>query len=202
MAARYKRSVKNYFIKQEYQGRFAFIIFIAAILCCVLVLALLSYLSADSMTISYTNNDLQLGRTPWMLFKSAAAANWIFLVIGGTFMVLAAIVVTHRIAGPLFRVERTLANMARGDLTETIHLREKDGGQELAEKINEFNEILSTKLSEIDRNTEAIKNLLNQFESLDSAYISPDDATSICKAIRNHNNKLRSQLKFFTLRND
>jgi len=202
MAARYKRSIKNYFIKKDYQGRFALVIFAAAILSCLLLLSLLAFFSADTMTISYSNNDLQFGRTPWMLFKSAAAANWLFLLIGGTLMVLAAIVGTHRIAGPLCRLERSLTSMAEGDLTDTLSLREKDEGKELAKKINDFNKTLSTKLSEIDRNAEAINNLLSQYENLNPAHISPEDATSICKAIRNHNDKLRSQLEFFALRND
>ncbi len=202
MAARYKRNIKNYFLKEDYQGRFAFVIFVAAILGCLLLLSLLSFFSADTMTISYSNNDLKLGRTPWMLFKSAAAAYWIFLLIGGTILVLMAIVGTHRIAGPLFRLERALTNMAKGDLTEMIILREKDGGKELAQRINSFNETLSSRLSEIDRNAEAINDLLRQYESLDNDQVSAEDATSICQAIRKHNNKLRSQLQFFTLRNE
>ncbi len=202
MAVRYKRNVRNFFIKKDYQGRFALVIFASAIFSCLLLLSLLAFFSADTMTISYHNNDLQFGRTPWMLFKSAAAANWLFLLIGGTLLVLAAIVGTHRIAGPLYRFERNLANMAEGDLSETIHLREKDDGKDLAQKINNFNKMMSSKLSEIDRNAEAINNLLNQYENLDSAHISPEDATSICLAIRNHNEKLRSQLKFFTLSNE
>ena len=202
MAVRYKRNVKNFFIKKDYQGRFALVIFTSAILSCLLLLSLLAFFSADTMTISYHNNDIQFGRTPWMLFKSAAAANWLFLLIGGTLLVLAAIVGTHRIDGQLYRFARNLTNMAEGDLAVLIHLREKDEGKDLAEKINRFNTIMSSKLSTIDRNAEAINNLLNQYESLDSAHISPEDASSICLAIRTHNDKLRSQLKYFTLRDE
>ncbi len=202
MAVQYKRKVKNYFIKKDYQGRFAFVIFAAAILSCLLLLSLLAFFSADTMTISYSNNDLQFGRTPWMLFKSAAAANWLFLLIGGTLLVLTAIIGTHRIAGPLYRLERSLTSMTEGDLSDTIYLRQKDEGKELAQKINDFNALLSSKLSKIDRNAEAINNLLSQFENLDNAHISPEDATSICTAIRKHNDKLRSQLEFFTLRDE
>lgn len=202
MAVQYKRKVKNYFIKKDYQGRFAFVIFASAILSCLLLLSLLAFFSADTMTISYSNNDLQFGRTPWMLFKSAAAANWLFLLIGGTLLVLTAIIGTHRIAGPLYRLERSLTSMSEGDLSDTIYLREKDEGKELAQKINDFNTLLSSKLSKIDRNAEAINNLLSQFENLDKAHISPEDAASICTAIRNHNDKLRSQLEFFTLRDE
>ena len=202
MAVQYKRKVKNYFIKKDYQGRFAFVIFASAILSCLLLLSLLAFFSADTMTISYSNNDLQFGRTPWMLFKSAAAANWLFLLIGGTLLVLTAIIGTHRIAGPLYRLERSLTSMTEGDLSDTIYLREKDEGKELAQKINDFNTLLSSKLSKIDRNAEAINDLLSQFENLDNARISPEDATSICTAIRKHNDKLRSQLEFFTLRDE
>lgn len=202
MAVPYKRRMRNFFIKKDLQGRFAFAIFISAILSCLLILSLLAIFSADTMTISYANNDIKFGNTPWMLLKSAAAANWLFLLIGGTILVLLAIIGTHRIAGPIFRIEKSLTQMAAGDLSDTIHFRDKDEGKEFAEKINIMNSVFSEKLSEISRNAEAVNNLLNQYENLDTAHISPEDATSVCKAIRTHNDRLRAQMDFFTLKND
>ncbi|HDH00870.1 MAG TPA: hypothetical protein ENG80_03560, partial [Nitrospirae bacterium] len=54
---------------------------------------ILGMFSADSMTMSYKNNTLQLGQTPVMLFKNALAANWVFIVFGGSLLVLAALLV-------------------------------------------------------------------------------------------------------------
>ena len=202
MAARYKRKTKNFFIKKDMQGRFVLAIFLAVIGGCLTFLLLLGLFSADTMTISYTDSDIQVGSTPWMLLKNAVAANWVFLVICGTFLVAAAMIGSHRIAGPLFRFEKALSIMSEGNLSDTIYLRTKDEGKDLAEKINQFNAIMCEKLTTIDRHSEAISDLLARFESLDSGTISPEDATNICQAIRQHNQKLRKQIGYFTLGND
>lgn len=202
MAARYKRRTKNFFIKRDLQGKMVLAIFLSVIVGCLLFALLLGIFSADTMTISYTDNGVQVGRTPWMLLKSAVTANWIFLVIGGTFLVLASMIGTHRIAGPLFRFEKVLNIMAEGNLSDTIQLREKDEGKELAAKINDFNSTLSKQLRGIDRHTEAINDLLAQYDSLKVADADPDDAESIYRAIKRHNDKIRTRISFFTLSNE
>lgn len=202
MAARYKRKTKNFFIKKDMQGRFVLAIFLAVIGGCLTFLLLLGLFSADTMTISYTDNDIQVGATPWMLLKNAVAANWIFLVICGTFLVAASMIATHRIAGPLFRFEKALTMMAEGNLADTIYLRGNDEGKDLAEKINQFNTIMCEKLTAMDRHSEAISDLLARYESLDSTTISLEDAANICQAIKNHNEKLRKQIGYFTIGNE
>ncbi len=202
MAARYKRKTHNFFLKKDLQGKFVLAVFLSLLIGCMLFALLLAFFSADTMTISYTDNAIKVGATPWMLFKSAVAANWLFVLIGGTVLILAAIVGTHRIAGPLFHFEKTLDTMKSGDLSYTINLREKDEGKKLAEKINSFNAALSKNLSSIDRHSRAIKELLTRFDSIDKTSINPEDVASICKAIQQHNEKLRKQISFFTLSND
>ena len=202
MAAQYKRKTSNFFIKKDFQGKMALAIFLSVIGGCLLFLLLMAVFSADSMMISYTNSDVQVGRTPWMLFKNTLAANWIFLIIGSTFLVLAAVVGTHRIAGPLYHFEKTFSMMIEGNLSDTIYLREKDEGKDLAARVNQFNAMLSKKLQEVDRNSEAINNLLAQYESLDIAKTKPEEAESICKAIKKHNDKNRFMISYFTLADD
>ena len=202
MATKHKRLARNFFIKRDFQGRIALTIFLATVICCLIYMILLALFSADTMTISYNNNGLQVGKTPWMLLKSALAANWLFLLVGGTLLVLAAIVGTHRIAGPMYRLEKSLAAMASGDLSTTISLREKDEGKDLAQLINKLSSNFSLKIREIERSSGAINNLLDQYANLDSALISPEDATSICKAIRTHNKRVQDQLQFFRLKDE
>jgi len=202
MAGHYKRHFKNFFINREFQGRVALVIFLTLLLSCILFIALLAIFSSDSMTISYSNNDIQLGKTPFMLFKSAAAANWVFLLLGGTFLVCASIIGTHRIAGPHYRLEKTISKMAHGDLSTSVNLRDKDEGKDLAEKINLLNDNYSSNLKEIHRSCEAVDNLLTQYGNLDERLIKPEDATSICQAIRTHNNKIRSHVSYFTLKSE
>ncbi|KAB2890010.1 MAG: methyl-accepting chemotaxis protein [Desulfobulbaceae bacterium] len=156
----YKR--RNYFIKKDFQGKLILGYFLFVMGGCLLFIIMLGIISADTLTISYTDHDLQLGQTPMMLIKNVIAANWVLIVIGGTFLVLAAMLITHRIAGPLYRFEMALDNMVAGRLNDFIHLRENDNGKELAEKINTFNKKLSATIDTIDTNAALLASLLIQ----------------------------------------
>lgn len=157
---RYKR--RNIFIKKEFQGRLIFGYFLFVTGGVLLFIFLLTVFSADTLTISYNNNDLQLGQTPIMLLKKTLAAHWIFIVVGTIFLVMAAMLITHRIAGPMFRFERALDSMLKHNLNDTIYLRTKDESKDLAQKINDFNADLSNTIRRIRSQSSAINSLLEQ----------------------------------------
>ena len=46
------------------------------------------------------------------------------------------IVFSHRIAGPIYRLEKTLDRLISGEDVETIRLRKSDALKELVEKVN------------------------------------------------------------------
>jgi nitrogen fixation/metabolism regulation signal transduction histidine kinase len=53
---------------------------------------------------------------------------------------VAAIVISHRLAGPLYKFEKSASLVAGGDLTQRVHLRKDD---HLAELQNKFNDMVS-----------------------------------------------------------
>ena len=181
---------KNIFIKQEFQGKMILGYFLFVMGGCLLFIVLLGLFSSDSLTISYTNNDLQFGQTPFMLIKKALAAHGILLVIGGTLLVFAAMFITHRIAGPLYRFEKALDSMNTGDLTDTIYLREHDEGKELAKKINTFNSSLSNSLRSIKGNSIALSELFIQLEDSVQPKHDQDRLHSLLWALQEHNRKI------------
>lgn len=199
MAARYQRKLKNFFIKKDFQGRISLAVFLAVVGGCFIFFVLLAFFSRDTLTFSYSESVIQVGKTPWMLIKNALLANWLFLLVGGSLLIVAAIIATHRIAGPLFRFEKTLDTMLDGNLIATIHLRGTDEGQDLARRINSFNALLSGKLREINRSTEAINDLLARFESLDLQRTRPEEAEQIVKELGQYSAKIKAQVDYFTI---
>ncbi len=193
MAQKYKR--RNFFIKKDFQGKLILGYFLFVTGGCLFFLFLLGLFSADTLTISYNNHDLQLGQTPIMLIRETLAAHWVFIVLGGAFLVAAAMLLTHRIAGPLFRLERTLDNMLKGKLDDTIYLRINDEGKDLAKKINDFNSELSLAVKNLQGNADAIAGLLElarektenlghgQQEELQGIYWNIDEKNKRIKAI-------------------
>jgi len=197
MSQKYKR--RNYFIKQKFQGKLILGFFLFVIGSIILFTVILGMFSADSMTMSYRNNTLQLGQTPVMLLKNALAANWVFIIFGGSLLVLAALLVSHRIAGPQFRFEMALKNMIAGNLNDIIHLRTHDEGGELAAQINSFNRHLSRQIREIDKHSQAIDELIGLVDRTDVSSLSTDSLLENFKSIRKQNNAIRKVTTSFVL---
>ncbi len=144
----YKR--RNYFINKEFQGRYIFNYFVLATIGSLLFIGIFSFFSSNTLSIVYDNYHLQLGVTPGILFKKILSAQWLFIVFGGGLVVIVTLLLTHRVAGPFYRFEKTMDEMVDGDLSKKIYLRDKDEGKELAQKINAFNYVLGDKLSIIE----------------------------------------------------
>jgi len=156
-----------------------------------LFILLLSVFSTDSLIISPTGDNVQFSETPLRLVQNMPAANWILFGVGGLALVVSSLILSHRIAGPLYRFERALDNMNSGNLGSHIELREKDEGKELAVKINEFNATLSRSIRTLRLSTSALDALMEQAESLDLPKEEKEHLASLCWSMREHNRKLR-----------
>jgi hypothetical protein len=84
-----------------------------------------------------------------LLFKEILSTQWLFIVLGGFLICFITLHLTHRVAGPFYRFEKTLDAMLLKEISHKIVLRQKDEGKELALKINEFNNQLSQDLNDI-----------------------------------------------------
>lgn len=154
MNAKYKR--RNFFINKEFQGKYIFNAFLLLALGSILFAMIFSFFSSNTLSIVYDNYHLKLGTTPGILLNRILSSQWLFIVIGGIGITILTLFLTHRIAGPFFRFEKTLENMTAKDLSSRITLRPKDEGKELALKINNFNEMISSKLNDILQNANQI----------------------------------------------
>lgn len=200
MANGYKR--RNIFIKKDFQGKLILSTFLFVCGGCLLFIVLLGFFSADTLTISYTNHDLQFGQTPFMLFKQVLTANWILIAVGGTVLVLGSMLLSHRIAGPLYRFEKALDQMNLGHLDEVIQLRDKDEGKELACKINQFNTRLSQSVRTIHHNSTALNTLIEQAAALDLPKEEKETLASLLWSMQEHNRKIKTTCSDFAPRNE
>lgn len=193
---------RNYFIQKDFQGKLILTGFLFVMGGALLFIVLLGIFSSDTLTISYSNHDIQLGRTPAMLLTQILKANWVLIAIGGSFLVIASMFLSHRIAGPLYRFERTFDNMLQGDLNSEIKLRAKDEGKVLAIKINEFNNQLSRSLKSVKANATALDALLEQAESLEMKEKQKETLSSLCWSMREHNKKITDACNSYSLKDE
>jgi methyl-accepting chemotaxis protein len=151
---------RNYFIKKDLQGKYIFSFFLFVVAGSIIFTLIFSLLSSNTMTIVYDNYKLQIGKTPLMLMKEILSAQWIFIVAGGFLVVILSMFLTHRFAGPIFRFEKSMEEMTKGNLNFRVYLRAKDEGKELAEKINILIDMLSSNIKEMRRLSEEVNNKL------------------------------------------
>ncbi|MBN2124598.1 MAG: methyl-accepting chemotaxis protein [Deltaproteobacteria bacterium] len=66
------------------------------------------------------------------------------------------VLVSHRMAGPIFRIRRVLREMAAGDLRGEVRLRKKDSFKNLAAEISELKKTLRGRIQEMEHLLEAL----------------------------------------------
>ena len=71
-------------------------------------------------------------------------------------MIVVTLFVSHKIAGPLFRLEKDISVIAEGDLTYTVYLRKGDQLRELSADINLMTKCLNNNVTKIKADVERI----------------------------------------------
>jgi methyl-accepting chemotaxis protein len=196
MEKKWKR--RNFFIKKELQGKYIFSFFIFVIFSSVLYAAIFSMLSADSLTIVYKDSNLTLGQTPHILFAEILKANWLLILSGGILGVVIAMFLTHRFAGPIYRLEQSVQKMSDGNLAFDVTLRKNDDGKELAAALNGFKEDLAARIGSMSELSDAIDSNLKR--ATDSVPEGQDTALSILSETKSLNEKLRKILDGYTIK--
>ncbi|MFA6012197.1 MAG: methyl-accepting chemotaxis protein [Desulfobacteraceae bacterium] len=195
-AKSYRR--KKYFFEESSQGKYLFSYFILACLVMLLFTLLFVYFSTDSLSIIYDNNQLKIGKTPDIMLDSILSIHGILIVVCGFSILYFVTRFTHKTVGPLFKIGRTIDNMANGDLTSRIYLRKNDECKELADKINYFNSIVYKKFKEIENLSNDLDRCLQEFPP--SEHEKNSDAFHV--SVRNINSQIRNSLSFFNLSGD
>ena len=145
---------KNYFIKKRFQMGFIYRFILLLLLESLLIAGLFMYISSDTLTTGYFNYILKIERTSDFFFISFLLITSI-VVIGMAMIGMAVfILLSHRIAGPLYRFEKDLAEMAQGDLTKRIALRKTDQLTELKEALNISEEFIGKEIKDVEKELE------------------------------------------------
>lgn len=128
----YKRS--HYLVATKFQLKYVGIIlglmFLTAILCSYVVYYTMMVLLGEKLANVYPQGRLIaiVNTVNWRIFLSIFLITPLVAMIG--------IVLSHRIAGPIYRMEKYLGDLAKGNLANRITLRKKDELATLATMIN------------------------------------------------------------------
>ena len=172
-----KRQFKHFLIKKKVQLKFALVI--SLILLVMLVFfQIQTYFTLKSIMI-------------YKLTEVAAVKIRFFQIIFGLIYILIialfSITISHKIAGPIYRLEKDVKELGiDGDLTRVFGLRKRDEMQELAEALNIM--VSSLRMKYIDsakEKGEELKKLEEIAEGLSKEGISQDEKNKKIEMFRN-----------------
>lgn len=148
---------RNFFIKKSFQSSFAWRFAALVALEAFLMTLLTLYLSRGTLTTSYAGGQLRIEHTsqyflPTLLLVSSIAAVTVAIV-----GMLVFIILSHRIAGPVYRLQKSVEDIRGGNLTHRIQLRRKDELGELAGELNRLCELLDGRVAEMKREVQRAK---------------------------------------------
>jgi len=138
---------KNYLISKAFQFRYAGII--------LFVMFFVSWVTG--YTIYYTGwllmgeklaNVYPQGRL-MSIMSTINTTLLIRLFLITPIVILVSILLSHRIAGPIYRIQKYLKEVAKGDLSARLHLRKDDELQEFAACVNEMTDDLNNRINKI-----------------------------------------------------
>jgi len=156
---------RQLYVKKEFQFRFI-LKFCLILLAGVLVsTGLLFLFSRDTLTSSFTHSRLVIRSTAEAMLPAIITTNLISLALIIVTTIIVTLYISHKIAGPIFRLENELQRIGQGDLTTTVTLRTNDQMLAFAQRVNEMTAELRRRVTEIQRQAETIAAAASQPES-------------------------------------
>jgi len=149
----------NYFIKKGFQFNFALKFMFLIILEAALIAGLFMCISGNTLTTGYENSILTVDNTSNFFFWPVLIVILITTIGIALAGMVVFIILSHRIAGPLYRFEKDLGEISYGDLTKRISLRKTD-------QLTEIKEALNSLVNTFDERMARIKSILIELKSL------------------------------------
>jgi methyl-accepting chemotaxis protein len=143
-APAYKR--RNYFVKKDFQAAFILKFCLIVLIGAVISSSLLLLTSRGTLTSSFNNSRLTIENTWTAILPNVVMTGITTLVLITLAAITVTLFVSHKIGGPLFRLENEVEKIGKGDLTRQVSLRGKDQITPLAEGLSMMTASLNEKV--------------------------------------------------------
>ncbi len=147
---------KHLFINKNFQTRFILKFILILFFSGAISIGLTLFYTRDTLTSSFINSKLMIQNTSTAILPQVLYTTLITTVLIGLIVILVTLLISHKIAGPMFRFKKDIDNISQGDLKARISIREGDQFQELAISLNKMIESLHKNISDIQTDVHAL----------------------------------------------
>ena len=171
---------RNYFIDKEFQTKFILKFCLIAILSSLVLSFFVIFLSRGSTTVTIENARVMVKGSADFIFPIMLQTLLIATVFSAFAVSVLTLFVSHKIAGPLYRIKKEIDVLKSGDLTPSFKIRKDDQLQnlavtlaELAGRLRDKHKALKERLLQLrdmlrqpQYNKEAVENKLKELEDI------------------------------------
>jgi methyl-accepting chemotaxis protein len=188
---------KNYFIEKKFQTKYALLT----------VLMLLTY-TFLLLVVIFAPYVLTLFFDYPVVEKADAAR--VLLILDGTiwpwlgaiilFFGVISIFISHKVAGPLFRLKKSVNQVSEGDLSVVIKLRKWDDLKDLAEHTNSLIEELRTFVNTLKNDYNLLSDYIQELEhKIETKALTEESGREIINKVQASRKNIETALKKFNI---
>lgn len=178
-----KNRRKNYFIKREFQTRFI-LKFCGLLILASVISGLILYLfSRGTATTTFVNSRLSIMSTVDYILPVLIGSSIIAVVLVSIATAVLVKYLSHRIAGPLVKIEKSAREVGAGNLNPKVVLRSTDEISKQAECFNQMTEKLKTHLLEIKARARDLGREIDNLKTHDASKKLSEKKEKLNKAI-------------------
>lgn len=96
---------RHYFIDKKFQTSFTIDFLLIIVIAAIALTLLFLFYSHDTVTVGYTGSEVKLLNTSDFFLPTLLLSTFAIIIISGVVGIIVLILISHRIAGPLFRFE-------------------------------------------------------------------------------------------------
>jgi len=188
---------RNYFIEKKFQTKY---ILLTILLLLTYTLMFVAIIFAPYMLTLYFDYPLaeKTDAARALLLLHARIWPWIGGII--IFFGTVSIFISHKIAGPLFRLKKSLDRITEGDLDVVIKLRKWDDLKDLAEHINMLVAELRTFVITLRNDYGLLSEYITELErAIDAKILTEESGREIIKKVQESRKNIENALKKFNI---
>jgi methyl-accepting chemotaxis protein len=140
---------RQYFIDRKFQGVFMLKFFLVLLLGALLTIVITMLTTRATLTSSFDGGRLLIEKTSLAILPSVVFTSVITTLVVGLAALVVTLLVSHKIAGPMFRFKKDIEEISAGNLQKSIKIREGDQFGAVADNLNQMVGTLNSRLREV-----------------------------------------------------
>ncbi|MDP2923009.1 MAG: methyl-accepting chemotaxis protein [Candidatus Omnitrophota bacterium] len=162
---------RNYFIDKSFQTKFILKFCGIVILASIVIGVILILFSTKSTTVAMENTKVTAKGTADFIFPLMLQTILIVTIFSAVTTSILTLFVSHKIAGPLFRLRREIEKLGEGNLNVNFNIREGDQLRNLATSLAAMSYSLRGKIEALRRDFLEIKEMIEKMPHQDKSQL-------------------------------